>query len=148
MYIATSARRSSVVAESPCSGKLAMPMLTRQSTTWPSSDIGASSAFWMLRATRRAPSALSEGSSTTNSSPPRRATVSDSRRTIAASRSATSRSSRSPIGWPSVSLTYLKRSTSISSTLTDALARGAMRSACCSRSVNSARLGRPVSVSR
>ena len=55
------------------------------------------------------------GSRTANSSPPRRASVSASRRQPA-SRSATWRSRRSPLWWPRVSLTSLKRSRSSSRT--------------------------------
>ena len=50
-----------------------------------------------------------------NSSPPRRAAVSSSRRQFV-SRSATAVSSRSPMAWPSESLTFLKRSRSRNST--------------------------------
>ena len=48
---------------------------------------------------------------TTNSSPPRRATVSSSR-TVRVSRSATRRSTASPTGWPRLSLIFLKWSRS------------------------------------
>ena len=53
--------------------------------------------------------------STTNSSPPRRPTVSDSR-TAEESLSATARSSSSPTLWPKVSFTFLKSSRSMKNT--------------------------------
>src|ERR1039457_5675355 len=52
---------------------------------------------------------------TTNSSPPIRPAVSEVR-THPRSRAATDCSSRSPISWPSESLMYLKRSTSMNKT--------------------------------
>src|SRR5579859_4387897 len=58
----------------------------------------------MRRAAKPATSASAPGSSTANSSPPRRATVSAGR-TADVSRCATSTSSRSPAAWPSVSFT-------------------------------------------
>ena len=61
------------------------------------------------------PAACTGYCSTTNSSPPKRATTSVSR-TIVRSRSATAISSRSPRGWPSVSLTCLNWSRSMKCT--------------------------------
>ena len=86
------------------------------------------------------------GSSTPNSSPPRRATVS-AVRSVVLSRSATSWRSTSPWWWPSVSLTSLKWSRSMIITASPPPRRSAARSACWMWSRNSTRLGRPVSAS-
>ncbi len=77
-----------------------------------------------------------------NSSPPRRATVSRSRRQRAGA-APTATSSRSPAAWPSVSLTFLKRSRSRHIEHCRGLT-GCSRS----RAWKPARLVRPVSVSR
>ena len=82
-----------------------MPMLTSMTKDMPSSRIGSATAARSLAATSRAAAAsLTAGSSTANSSPPSRATRSPGRM-LWVSRCATSRSSRSPTAWPSVSLT-------------------------------------------
>ena len=78
-----------------------------------------------------------------NSSPPNRATVSVSRRHVP-TRSATLRSKRSPIGWPSVSLTVLKRSRSRHSTAAIAPCP-TCATICPSRSTKAARFASPVS---
>ncbi len=84
------------------------------------------------------------GSTAWNSSPPRRPTwpwlpITDF------SRSATWRSSASPIGWPSVSLTFLNRSRSIRNSAQPFCRWAALRSASSSVWRIIARLGRPVS---
>ena len=71
-----------------------------------------SMASRMFSATCSASVRLQAVSSTANSSPPRRATVSVLR-TWACSRRATSTSMRSPVAWPAVSLTALKWSRSM-----------------------------------
>ena len=85
-------------------------------------------------------------SSTTNSSPPKRATVSGAQ-TTPRSRTATWRSSSSPALWPRLSLTTLNRSRSSSSKAMWSRRRARAASACVSRSANRARLGSPVSTS-
>ena len=77
-----------------------------------------------------------------------RATVSVVRRSSRVRRPATWVSSSSPTGWPSTSLTFLKRSRSISSTDMAWPVRVAVPTAWSRRSLNSVRLARPVSGSR
>ncbi|MNM77945.1 hypothetical protein D3C81_898210 [compost metagenome] len=84
------------------------------------------------------------GSRMMNSSPPRRATVSTSR-TCSFRRWAMPLSSRSPTGWPRLSLMCLKRSRSRNSTAPLRLDTCEQVSAACRRFSNRARLGRPVS---
>ena len=93
-----------------------MPMLAATCTSWPSSWNGAANVPRILAA-RAAASAgcASLGCTSANSSPPSRARVSLAR-TAPAIRLATAPSSWSPTGWPSVSLTSLKRSRSRSKT--------------------------------
>jgi hypothetical protein len=128
----------------------AIPMLAVVVTTssWgPGSRNGAASTSRIRSATTSGP-ASSDGPSTrtTNSSPPRRPTVSLSRITVL-SRVLTARSSSSPAACPKVSLTALKSSRSRNSTATGLFCRRARASACSSRSMMSARFGSPVSVS-
>jgi aminobenzoyl-glutamate utilization protein B len=74
-------------------------------------DVSWNAPTLHFSATTAAPAAGVSGSSSTNSSPPMRATVSCSR-TACERRSLTSFSSLSPQAWPSVSLMCLKRSRS------------------------------------
>ena len=83
---------------------------------------------------------------TTNSSPPRRATVSPGL-TVWSSRRAASRSRSSPAPCPSESLTTLNRSRSRNNTPTIRSWRADRCRASCRRSRSSARLGSPVSSS-
>ena len=83
------------------------------------------------------------GSSRPNSSPPSRATVSDSR-SAASRRCPTSISSASPAAWPSESLISLKRSRSITTTASCLPSRRAVRISRSMRSPKSVRLARPV----
>ncbi len=111
-YIAVSAqlmRSSAVVGSVP---ENAIPMLTRTRTCWSAVTKGTSSASSRRWATASAcPSSVMSSSSTPNSSPPRRAAVSPSRRHVM-TRSATSTSRRSPASCPRRSLTSLKPSRS------------------------------------
>src|SRR5664280_1357258 len=115
-----SARCSRVVASAPCSPDSTTPTLastsrSRPSTSKPSMWNGLSRAARSLSATAiAADTSVMSGSSTANSSPPRRATVSTSRNT-AVSRGPTWVSSRSQQWGPKVSLISLNRSRSISS---------------------------------
>ena len=84
----------------------------------------------------------SPGRISTNSSPPRRATVSDSR-TALVSRCATACSSWSPASWPSVSLIRLKWSKSRNRQATCVPSRCACARICFSRWFSSDRLGKP-----
>ena len=86
------------------------------------------------------------GSTTSNSSPPRRPTCPASPIT-SRSRRETSRSSVSPAGWPSVSFTALKRSRSRRKTEQRCLRRTAPTSASSSARRRASRLARPVSES-
>ena len=85
----------------------------------------------------------SPSTSTTNSSPPNRPTVSPSRRMLV-SRLATRRRSWSPAAWPRVSLTSLKLSRSRKRADTGAFSRRSRSIICSSRSRISARFGSPV----
>jgi hypothetical protein len=95
---------------------------------------------------------LTSSISSTNSSPPIRATVSASR-AAELRRAATSFNTASPAAWPSESLIGLKPSRSTNSTATLPALRSAICSplrawrcnACARRSSNNMRLGRPVS---
>ncbi len=78
----------------------------------------------------------------TNSSPPKRATVSPGR-SASRSRCASATSSRSPALWPRLSFTTLKWSRSQNSTATVRLLRRLRASASSSRSRNSVRFGQP-----
>ena len=84
---------------------------------------------------------------TANSSPPSRPTISFSLINCF-SRSETRISSRSPTGWPSVSFTALKRSRSIIMNAQREPHFSASAMARASVSLSSRRLGRPVSVSK
>ncbi len=86
------------------------------------------------------------GQSTTNSSPPRRATVSFSR-TICVSRRAASISNWSPPAWPMESLTILKRSRSQNSTASWAPRRRVAIRLSARRDSSRLRLASPVSAS-
>ena len=109
---------------------------------------GWATASSSLRAIRPSIAGSSKSSTTTmNSSPPSRARRSVSR-SAAVSAALTLFSSSSPIRWPSVSLTFLKRSRSMNSTPTRRPLRFACAIACARRSCSSRRLGRPVSASR
>jgi len=103
-YMAASASRSSASDRSCRATPVAMPMLAVTKTDCPGSSKGGSSRLSIRLATATASwaSAMS-GSSTVNSSPPRRARVSPSRRQPA-SRWATSQRSWSPASWPRLSL--------------------------------------------
>ena len=104
---------SSASAVVPSSGYTAQPMLPSISTAAPSTRNGLRSA-WRSRPTsavaRSSPPVPME--STTNSSPPTRATVSASR-TTASNRRASVFRTVSPARWPLTSLTSLKPSRSI-----------------------------------
>src|SRR5439155_14517737 len=115
-YIAASALFSSVSWSVLSFGYSAAPMLRVAGREWPSTWKGAWNAAMILCATTAASSGAERLLSTTaNSSPPRRATVSEAR-TAFASRSAACSSSLSPAACPSVSLTRLKWSRSASIT--------------------------------
>ena len=111
-YIATSARVSSSARVSP-GAATAMPTLALTRSTSPSTTAGIRSAASTRTAVTLAASASVR---TTNSSPPRRATVPVAPATRS-SRSRTCRSRRSPTSWPWVSFTCLNSSMSMSRTL-------------------------------
>ncbi len=122
-------------------------MLTPMRTRWASIAIGSDSAvriFSVMRATEGASRTVRR--ITVNSSPPMRATVSESR-TLAESLSATCISSVSPAGWPRLSLISLKPSRSRYSSASRVPSRRAAATARSSRSKNSMRFGSPVSAS-
>ena len=95
------------------------PTLAPTLTASPPAGTRWANAAMMRSATTTTSSGPSRRSSrTANSSPPKRAMVSDGR-THSHSRSATAISSSSPTAWPSVSLTVLKSSRSTNSTATE-----------------------------
>ncbi len=145
-YMAVSAsRRRSPGVSSPWA--MLIPMLVVTTVDSAPSSTGRARARRMRSAAVRASMCRSMSPmTTTNSSPPRRATVSPGR-TVRSSRRATSRSRSSPAPWPSESLTTLKRSRSRNSTPTERWWRDARCRASWRRSSNRARLGRPVSSS-
>ncbi len=111
----------------------------------PSSLKGSLSAASRRSATRSGPAASERSSAiTTNSSPPRRPSVSVAR-TTPSSLAATAFSSSSPAPWPSVSLMDLKLSRSTNSAATGVWSRRERASICSMRSRISVRLGSPVS---
>ena len=121
-------------------------MLAASWCSLPATMIGS----WTAAATRQ-PSASAVRSSTdshttTNSSPPSRATVSAGR-TAATIRSASAISSSSPAAWPNMSLTRLKLSMSTNRTAALDSSRSATASACRMRSRHSVRFASPVSES-
>jgi len=122
-----------------------MPTLAPTNSSLPPTASGCRIASSTFCATTRAASADSRsGSTTANSSPPSRATVSPARRQCCM-RVPIARSSSSPEPWPSVSFTRLKRSRSTKSSPTCQSLRRACMSACSRRSRKSARFGSPVS---
>ena len=144
-YIAASASRTSSAA--PLVAPLnATPRLTvAKKSSSPSSENGRISS----RRTRSVSfiavcSSATPSNRITNSSPPKRATESEAR-TACVRRAPICCSSQSPLSCPRLSLTTLKRSTSMNTTATRAPLRRPRVSACSSRSLNSVRLGRPVS---
>ena len=102
-----------------------MPMLQVTVKLSPSSTNGRAIASITRRAVASAPAASAWWPSITNSSPPRRATVSTWRRHDLM-RSATSISTRSPNWWPRLSLMCLKRSRSRNSSANDVPSRCAI----------------------
>ncbi len=149
-YIARSALRRSSPAPRPGSAK-ATPMEAATRTSLPSMSYGwesrsrsrsASSTMCRSRAARSlTPSPMI---SAANSSPPSRAAVSPLRTASCSRRAAWTRSS-SPAWWPMVSLTALKPSRSMKSTAVPWSEVRRPASACPTRRVNRARLGRSVS---
>src|SRR2546425_3132094 len=147
MYIATSAWRSRVSASWPWSGYTAMPMLTLAWMLRSTIAKGGSSAARIFLAVIAPPSLpASPAGRTANSSPPRRAIVSEGLRRLSR-RSATCCSNWSPTSCPRVSFTSLKPFMSMTSRVTDFLSRCAVRMAWRSRSFSKVRFGRPVRTS-
>src|SRR2546425_4474059 len=147
MYIATSARRSRVSASWPWSGYTAMPMLALAWMLRSTIAKGRSSAARIFLAVIAPPSLpASPAGRTANSSPPRRAIVSEGLRRLSR-RSATCCSNWSPTSCPRVSFTSLKPFMSMTSRVTDFLSRCAVRMAWRSRSFSKVRFGRPVRTS-
>ena len=146
-YMARSAFFSRSSGVSPWAGNMARPMDRPTCRLCPSSMKGSAKRSRMCPATLAEASALVGPSmTTTNSSPPRRATVSR-RRTAPFRRTATSWSSLSPVEWPMESLMSLKRSRSMSSTAISSPSRRADSTERSRRSCSSRRLGRPVRAS-
>jgi len=146
-YIAASAFFSNVLMSRPCSGNSATPI---EAEAWVS-ILGTRSVRCSDSTMRAATSATSWRcsnalSSTTNSSPPRRATMPPPP-TVSFTTCAADLISASPTTWPSVSLTSLKRSRSIS--MTAMRRRRLDDDMIMSRMVSRSRLrlGRPVSES-
>ncbi len=121
-------------------------MLTSTLTGSPSSAIDCSIAPRTRRTTSSTCIRRAWVTSTANSSPPSRAIESPSR-SASWRRRLTSRSSRSPLAWPRVSLTSLKRSRSIMNTASSLPSRAAAEMACTTLSWKWIRFGSPVSES-
>ena len=146
LYMARSAQRASVSKSSPSPGNSAMPMLALTCAVLAAR--GSSSGVWIARSSRstvtdtcsRLPACVS---STRNSSPLTRQTMSDSR-SVATRRWLMPSSSSSPAAWPIESLTALKRSRSMNSSAQLSCWRRAAAASCWNSSRNSVRLGRPV----
>ena len=146
-YMAASALRISSPTQVASIGNIAMPTLQDTVRSCLSTTQGARSESISLTAISEASShPLTPFSTTTNSSPPNRLTVSVSR-TDKRSRSATSRSSASPVWWPSESLTRLNRSRSMNNTATGWPDASDCSIASRSRRSAALRLGNPVNVS-
>src|SRR6185437_13536850 len=130
-----------------CPSLNAIPMLVLIATSLSSSGRATASVLITRWAISIALISLSESLiRTANSSPPRRAAVSVGRMQ-SSSRRPTSCSTLSPAACPRLSLTVLKSSMSRNRTATDWPLRCWAPRACSTRLRNSARLGRPVSVS-
>ena len=142
--MAASACRTSSSALAPCDGAIAMPTL-QVSVNWaPSRLQGCATTFKMRRAVASAASASAGATTTANWSPPRRASRSSCRRQPWM-RWATSSKTRSPISWPRLSLTCLKRSRSTTSKAREPPLRCASITALATTSVSRRRLATPVS---
>ena len=125
-----------------------MPTLTEITSSRPATQTGSATVAIILVAIAAASLAwVSSASSTKNSSPPWRLTVSDSR-TPDSKRRATSCSTSSPARWPSSSLICLKPLRSTNSSAVRKPWRRAMPMALPSRSAITARVGVSVSASR
>jgi hypothetical protein len=146
--MAVSASRSSVPTGSSPSGRLAttvIPTLAPEATSASPTTIGSASTSTIRSAIAWACAASGTVSTTTNSSPPNRATMSACRQRWR-SRRATATSTWSPTAWPSPSLTSLNPSRSQNSTASWRSPSSRHRAAD-SSSISAARLGRPVSSS-
>ena len=122
----------------------AMPILavTVRGASLPAISNGVARTSRMRSATTSAPAASEAPSaSTTNSSPPRRPTVSSWRMALV-NRAATAANSWSPAAWPKVSLTSLKLSRSKKRTATGVCSRRDRASIWSIRSRIRARLGK------
>ncbi|MNH19083.1 hypothetical protein D3C79_788080 [compost metagenome] len=122
-------------------------MLTPTVNWWPSiwngGQIASIRRFAVLQAASRPSRPVS---TTANSSPPKRARVSCSR-SSRRRRLPRARNSLSPKAWPRESLMFLKLSRSRHSAAVSFSLCWPRTSACLSRSLNSVRLGKPVSAS-
>ena len=129
-------------------GKTLIPMLAEQLTLPAATAYGRDSSVMIFCATIAASSAARSASrTTTNSSPPIRASVSPLRIKLCR-RSATVRNNSSPAACPRESLMVLNRSRSMNRTATRPWLRCADMSPCERRSVSSRRFGNCVSASR
>ena len=151
-YIAVSALRSSSTAASAlptpstsCDDMIATPMLTESSTSTPFSITRPLSA-WRTRSARSSEvcSSIVPSHSTTNSSPPMRATTSAGR-VACSTRWATCTRRASPTSCPTVSLTSFNRSTSTNSIATLWRVPRMWSSASAAVRSSISRLGSPVS---
>ena len=145
--MAASELRISASASRPSSGNTLMPIEGVTVSSRPSRTMGSDSVSMIFCATwaESAPILIS-GSTTTNSSPPTRHTVSPSRSCLTR-RAATSLSSRSPTACPRESLMVLNRSRSMNITAVCLRLRYDSASAWVSRSSSRRRFGRPVRAS-
>ncbi len=144
-YIAMSAFFSRLSKSAPSAGNIVTPSEQPAKISMPMTSNGAiRQVTTLLAISATAATSSISGTTSRNSSPPRRATVSALRSSVPR-RSLTCLSSVSPELWPSVSLTFLKLSRSRYSIATLCSPRRA--AACSKRSRARLRLGRPVSAS-
>ena len=144
-YIAASASRSSDSADPRDVLAVAIPVLTVTTSSPPPQLSGCAIASPIRSAMPSASiSPLSPSQRRTNSSPPKRASVSPMRNVLF-SRSAIARSIWSPAAWPRLSLMSLKRSMSTNSNPRVESERSSRPRACTSRSSRRVRFGRSVS---
>ena len=145
--MAVSALRSSdsAVARRGPGTVTAIPMLALIACSKPSISTGSTnvSSKWSANTHASEESRMS-AQMMTNSSPPKRATLSDLRHELE-SRLATSRSTWSPTWWPKRSFTTLNRSRSRKNRASERPVRWLMARLCSRRSSSSARFNRPVS---
>ena len=139
LYIAVSARRSSVEASEPCSGASTQPTDSRMCVpTAPSCTLPSTCARSPRPNIPASPPAMAAGTATAKRPPPMRPISADGE--VACSRLATSRSSSSPTRWPRVALTSRNESTATAASTTPSFSSSIVARSCVVRR----RFGSPV----